>query len=95
MTISKASIRKQFPLQNAFALTVHKVQGLTLPHVTTTIDKSIFAKDQAYIAMSCATSWENLCIINFNHKYLKSPRAALNEYKRLNTIHTKGFQNLQ
>ncbi len=26
--------RHQFPIQNAFALTVHKTQGLTLPDVT-------------------------------------------------------------
>ncbi|RHZ83523.1 hypothetical protein Glove_91g64 [Diversispora epigaea] len=31
----------QFPLQNAFALTVHKTQGLTLPHVTVSLDESI------------------------------------------------------
>ena len=30
----KRASRKQFPLQNAFSLTVHKTQGLTLPHVT-------------------------------------------------------------
>ena len=30
-------LRCQFPLQNAFALTTHKTQGMTLPHVTVTL----------------------------------------------------------
>ncbi|CAG8774315.1 101_t:CDS:1, partial [Dentiscutata heterogama] len=38
--------RQQFPLQNAFALTTHKVQGLTLPHITTSVDKTVFAEGQ-------------------------------------------------
>src|SRR5438046_1363567 len=38
--------RHQFPLQNAFALTVHKTQELTLPHVTLTIDQNMFAPGQ-------------------------------------------------
>jgi ATP-dependent exoDNAse (exonuclease V) alpha subunit len=42
----------QFPLQDAFALTVHKTQGLTIPHSTLSLDKSIFADGQAYAAMS-------------------------------------------
>ncbi len=44
--------RIQFPLQNAFALTVHKTQSLILSHITLSLDKSIFAKGQAYVAMS-------------------------------------------
>ena len=32
--------RRQYPLQNCFALTVHKSQGLTLPHVSLFFDKS-------------------------------------------------------
>ncbi|CAG8443259.1 7215_t:CDS:2 [Diversispora eburnea] len=45
----KHASRKQFPLQNALALTTHKVQGLTLPYVTTSIDESLFVEGQAYV----------------------------------------------
>jgi ATP-dependent DNA helicase PIF1 len=58
--------RIQFPLQNAFALTVHKTQGITLPHATISLDEQMFANGQAYVAMSHATYWENLEIRSFN-----------------------------
>jgi len=58
--------RTQFPLQNAFALTVHKTQGLTLPHATVSLDDQMFANGQAYVAMSRAKSWQNLEIRSFN-----------------------------
>jgi len=35
--------RVQFPIQNAFALTVHKTQSLTLPDVSLSLDSQIFA----------------------------------------------------
>ena len=62
----KRASRKQFPLQNAFSLTVHKTQGLTLPHVTISIDENIFAEGQAYVALSRAGSLENLRILKFD-----------------------------
>ncbi|CAG8764140.1 6129_t:CDS:2, partial [Ambispora leptoticha] len=46
--------RHQFPLQNAFALTIHKIQGLILPHMTINVDQKIFAEGQVYVAMSRA-----------------------------------------
>ena len=53
--------RIQFPLQNAFALTVHKTQqGLTLLHATVSLDEQMFANGQAYVAMSRAKSLQNL-----------------------------------
>ena len=42
----------QFPLQNAFALTVHKTQGFTLPHATVSLDEQMFAYGQSYVSMS-------------------------------------------
>ncbi|CAG8559609.1 4918_t:CDS:2 [Dentiscutata heterogama] len=41
---SEAASRQQFSLQNTFTLTTHKVQCLTLPHVTTSTDESVFAE---------------------------------------------------
>ncbi|CAG8737364.1 2684_t:CDS:1, partial [Ambispora leptoticha] len=46
--------KEQYPIQNAFALTVHKTQGLTLPQTTLTIDEDMFADRQVYVAMSRA-----------------------------------------
>jgi ATP-dependent exoDNAse (exonuclease V) alpha subunit len=50
--------RTQFPLQNAFELTVHKTQGLTLPHTTISLDEQMFTNDKTYVAMSHAKSWK-------------------------------------
>lgn len=75
--------RTQFPLQNAFALTVHKTQGLTLPHTTLSLDEQIFANGQAYVAMSRATAWENIEIQSFNPNAIKVDNEMLAELNRL------------
>ena len=84
--------RTQFPLQNAFALTVHKTQGLTLPHATISLDEQMFANGQAYVAMSRAKSWENLEIRSFNQDAIKVDNDMLLELNRLqqkfNTMHS-------
>ncbi len=36
--------RTQFLLINAFALTVHKIQGLTLPNISLNLDSQMFEK---------------------------------------------------
>ena len=43
--------RTQFPLQNSFALTVHKTQSLTLPLISLDLSQ-LFAPGQAYTALS-------------------------------------------
>jgi len=58
----KLCSRKQFPLQNCFATTVHKAQGLTLPDVCLVLDKQFFSPSQAYVALSRATSWNTVRI---------------------------------
>ena len=75
--------RTQFPLQNAFALTVHKTQGLTLPHTTISLDEQMFANGQSYVAMSRAKSWQNLEIRSFNPDAIKVDNEMLAELDRL------------
>jgi len=85
--------RTQFPLQNAFSLTVHKTQGLTLPHTTVSLDTSMFACGQAYVAMSRATSWQNLDITYFDLISIKTDKRVIKEYERLLEENRTKLQN--
>ncbi|WP_177388381.1 AAA family ATPase [uncultured Campylobacter sp.] len=52
----------QFPLKLAYAITIHKSQGMSIPQLICDIDR-IFAKGQLYVALSRATSLTGLGVI--------------------------------
>ncbi|KAL7700849.1 PIF1 helicase-like protein [Lotmaria passim] len=58
--------RRQVPLQLAWALTVHRVQGLTLPMVRLRLDSSFFEAGQAYVALSRVRRAEDLSLTAFD-----------------------------
>lgn len=56
----------QIPLKIAFALTIHRVQGMTLKYIITDIGQSIFANGQAYTVLSRVSSFVGLSLLDFN-----------------------------
>ena len=75
--------RKQFPLTIAYAMTIHKSQGLSLKCVLADIGKSVFSPGMSYVCLSRVTSLDGLHLLNFNSTNVKATTSALKEYVRL------------
>jgi len=68
-------IKKQIPLIIAWAITIHKSQGMSLDYVSTNLGDNIFEYGQAYVVLSRVKNLEGLTIseINFN-KIIAHPK---------------------
>ena len=82
ITISGASyhiVRRQFPVMPGYAVTVHRVQGMTVKKAVVLLNKSFFESGQAYVALSRVRNLEDLTI----WKYHCSAIHILGFYKQL------------
>ncbi len=53
----------QYPIKLAYALTIHKSQGLSFDEMTLDLTKSVFSPGQMYVALSRVRTPEGLTII--------------------------------
>ena len=78
-------IRKQFPLILAWAVTIHKVQGMTMDRIVVDMSpsKGRFQRGQAYVAFSRVKTYEGLHIIGYSRHQIQTCGKVKNEMERL------------
>jgi hypothetical protein len=70
-------LRRQFPVQLAFAMTINKAQGQTMGTVGIYLPEPVFTHGQLYVALSRATSVGNVSM------------HCLNEESTTNVVYTE------
>jgi len=75
--------RKQFPLTVAYAITVHKCQGLSLDCAIVDFSDKVFCAGMAYVAMSRVRSLDGLYLTSFNPASIIVSNDCLKEVNRL------------
>lgn len=76
-------VRRHLPLQLAWALSVHKSQGMTITGGVEISLAKVFEAGQAYVAMSRATSLINVKILDFRLENIQVNQEALKFYQTL------------
>lgn len=75
--------RSQFPISLAWAITVHKCQGLSLDNVMIDLGSSIFEPGMAYVALSRARRLDQVHLIELDANVLRCAPEPIAEYNRL------------
>ena len=72
-------LRQQFPLLLVYAVTVHRVQGMTVQKAVVRLNSHFFESGQAYVALSHVTTLDSLALWD----YVPTTIAILQFYKDL------------
>ena len=76
----------QYPLTLAWAITIHKSQGMTFDKVTIDLERGIFAAGQLYVALSRVTSLKGLALnAIIKPSYIK-PKKEVEQFMQQNRL---------
>ena len=75
--------RKQFPLILAFAVTIHKCQGLSMDCAIVDLSDKVFSPGMAYVALSRVRTLDGLHLTAFDPKSIMVSVESLEESNRL------------
>ncbi len=79
------SSRKQFPLLLAWAITIHKSQGQTIPRLSIDME-GVFEYSQAYVALSRSSDPNSLQVLNFKKELVIASSACVEFYNKISPI---------
>ena len=85
----------QFPVKLAWAITVHKSQGLTFKNVNIDFSGGVFAGGQAYVALSRCTSLEGIVLkepLRRNEIFVRSEVTQFAKHYNDNNLITKALK---
>ena len=78
--------RKQFPLILAYAVTIHKCQGLSLNCALMDLSDRIFSPGMAYVALSRIRTLNGVHLLAFDPNSITVSRGCLQEINRLRLL---------
>ena len=81
--------RKQFPVTVAYAVTIHKCQGLSLDCAIVDLSSNVFCAGMAYVAISRVRTLEGLHLSAFDPKSISVNNSCLEEVNRLRSCYRK------
>ena len=84
---------EQFPITLAWALTIHKAQGMGIEKLSVDIGLNIFNKGQVYVALSRCINSKYLHIMNYNISAIKSHQNVKQFYNRVRKTFWYKFTN--